>query len=198
MVRARMKIRQEVYMREADLALPQRRARAWHDYLVRLLHQWSIPALRVVLGLIFLWFGLLKLFGASPVIPILKQTYPFLPLPPFAMCLGVWEVAVGCGLIMKRALRCTLVLLCLHLTGTFISLLLAPGLFFQHGSPLWLTAEGEFVAKNMVLMAAGLVIGGYEVSPVCEAESVVGAATEGRKQGTLVYLKRGRRRHDNS
>jgi putative oxidoreductase len=189
-VRARINTREQTYVSESDIPFPQRRATQWHDYLVGLLQQWSIPALRVTLGLIFLWFGALKLFGASPVLAILKQTYPFIPLLPFTIVLGSWEVLIGCGLIMKRALRCTLALLCVHLTGTFISLLFAPSVFFQHESPLWLTMEGEFVVKNMVLMAAGLVIGGYEVSLVGEAEKHVGSDSDGEeREGALVYLK---------
>lgn len=145
--------------------------------------------LRVTLGIIFLWFGLLKLFGTSPVTAILKQAFPFMPVLPFALGLGSWEVMIGSGLIMKRALRLMLVLLCFHLTGTFISLLLAPSLFFQHGSPLWLTVEGEFVAKNMVLMAAGLVIGGYEVAPVGGAEREAGSEQRrDREESTLLFI----------
>ena len=195
MMHARVNKRQQVYVHEMNTSFRQRSATEWHDSLVRLLHQWSILALRVALGLIFLWFGTLKLFGASPVLAILKQTYPFVPLLPFAVGLGVWEVLIGCGLIMKRALRCTLVLLCLHLLGTFTSLLLAPSLFFQHGSPLWLTVEGEFVVKNMVLMAAGLVIGGYEVAPVGEAHRHVDSSSAEGERSSLVYLNGRQRRN---
>jgi uncharacterized membrane protein YkgB len=141
-------------------------AAGWHDYFLGLLHQWSVPALRLALGLVFLWFGALKLLGASPVIHILEQGYSFLPVHAFAMMLGGWEVLLGVGLMTKRALRCTLGLLCVHLAGTFVTFGLVPALFFQHGNPLWLTAEGEFVVKNMVLITAGLVIAGYEVKPL--------------------------------
>ncbi|OLE50903.1 MAG: hypothetical protein AUG51_25720 [Acidobacteria bacterium 13_1_20CM_3_53_8] len=193
MVRARMNIGRHAYVSELKITPPPRRATWWHDHLIGLLRQWSIPALRVTLGLVFLWFGALKLLGVSPVLLILKQTYPFIPVGPFAMVLGLWEVMIGGGLIMKRALRCTLVLLCFHLTGTFISLLFAPSLFFLHGSPLWLTVEGEFVAKNMVLMAAGLVIGGYEVSLVGERK----VDSDPVSESELVYLKdRPRRAHE--
>src|SRR5207253_2419310 len=85
MMRARMNIRQQVYGSQIDIALPQRRTRLWHDYLLNVLHQWSILALRVALGLIFLWFGILKLFGTSPVMVILKQTFTFMPLLPFTI-----------------------------------------------------------------------------------------------------------------
>ena len=138
----------------------------WHDYFLGLLRRWSIPVLRLALGLIFLWFGALKLFGASPVMKILEHTYWFLPVKSFALTIGVWEVLVGLGLTFKRALRCTVALLCMHMAGTFFALLLAPVLFFENGNLLRLTVEGEFVVKNMVLIAAALVIGGHEVKPL--------------------------------
>jgi hypothetical protein len=46
---------------------------------------------------------------------------------------------IGCGLICKRALRCTLALLLLHMTGTSIALGQAPSLFFLNSKPLMLT-----------------------------------------------------------
>ena len=144
-------------------------AREWHDYFLGLIRRWSIPALRLTLALIFLWFGALKLFGASPVMKMLEHTYWFLPLRSFALAIGTWEILVGTGLLFKRALRCALALLCLHMAGTFLALALAPMLFFQDGNPLRLTVEGEFVVKNMVLIAAALVIGGHEVKPLRRA-----------------------------
>jgi uncharacterized membrane protein YkgB len=138
----------------------------WDEPIIAFLHRWSIPALRVALGLVFIWFGALKLFGVSPVIPMLRQTYGFLPLPLFAPLLGIWELLVGSGLIFRRALRRTLVLLCLHLTGTFVACCLAPQLFFLNSNPLLLTSNGEFVVKNLVLVTAGLVIGGHEMFPL--------------------------------
>jgi len=165
-LRLLLRVRRRVYARGINVALSRAGARACHDRLLGLLHRRSVPALRVALGLVFLWFGLLKLFDSSPVVEILKQTYSFLPLKPFAAALGVWEMLVGAGLLSKRALRCTLALVCLHLAGTFAALLLGPGLFFHRGNPLWLTVEGEFVIKNVVLVAAGLVVAGHEVQPL--------------------------------
>ena len=167
-LRLRLRVRQQVYVRDIAIPLPQAGAREWHNYLLSLLQRRSVTALRLTLGLIFLWFGVLKLFDASPVMEILKHTYSFMPLKLFALTLGAWEVLVGVGLLVKRALRCTLALLWLHMTGTFVALLLAPALFFHHGNPLWLTVEGEFVMKNMVLVAAGLVIAGHNVESLGE------------------------------
>lgn len=135
-------------------------------FLISALHRWSIPALRVSLGLVFIWFGVLKTIGVSPVVGMIQQTYTFLPIHLFVLILGGWEMLIGICMILKRALRCALILMCIHLTGTFLAVYLAPGHFFLQGIPFLLTADGEFVMKNMVLMAAGLVIGGYEVKPL--------------------------------
>ena len=130
---------------------------------IHTLRRSGVPILRVCLGIVFLWFGALKILGASPVIGLISTAYPFMPYPAFILILGIWEVAIGIGLIFKIALRATLALLWLQMLGTLTALLLAPSLFFSHGSILLLTTEGEFVVKNLVLIAAGMVIGGYEI-----------------------------------
>jgi len=45
-----------------------------------------------------------------------------------------------------------------HLTGTFLVLVLQPQVAFQDGNPLLLTTEGEFVVKNLVLIAGALLV----------------------------------------
>jgi putative oxidoreductase len=136
----------------------------WGDSVLDALRYWSVPALRLTLGLVFLWFGALKVFGVSPVTPMLREAYSFMALPAFIVLLGGWEMLIGIGLIFKVALPYTLCLMCLHLAGTFAALALAPSYFFLHGNPLLLTVNGEFVVKNVVLLTAGLVIGSNELS----------------------------------
>ena len=170
----RLRTRASLHANIGDMLVPSPDfvVQEWHDRFLGLLRRRSIPALRLTLGLIFLWFGALKLFGASPVINILEHTYGFLPVKTFAAAIGVWEVLIGACLMSKRALRCALCLLCLHLAGTFLALVFAPALFFQDGNLLRLTVEGEFVVKNIVLIAAALVIGGHEVKPLRGAPNV--------------------------
>ena len=136
------------------------------ELLLTILRRWSIPALRLALGLVFLWFGALKIFGSSPVIRLIQESFTFLPIHLFVLVLGGWEMLIGIGIILKRALRCVLVLLGLHLVGTFVALWLNPQNFFVQGFPLCLTVDGEFVMKNLVLIASALVIAGYEVTPL--------------------------------
>lgn len=143
------------------------------DVLVlNILRRWSVTSLRLALGAIFLWFGALKIFGNSPVASMIQKTYAFLPIGMFVVLLGVWEVLIGIGIILKRALRCMLILLGVHLIGTFTAIWLNPRLFFVQGFPLCLTVDGEFVMKNLVLMTAALVIAGYEVKPLRGTDAV--------------------------
>lgn len=135
------------------------------EMVLAVLRRWSIPVLRVALGLVFIWFGALKALGVSPVTTLIQETYSFLPVHPFLLILGAWEMLVGIGVILKRALRCVLILLGIHLAGTFVALWFNPPHFFVQGFPLFLTADGEFVMKNLVLVASALVIAGYEVKP---------------------------------
>ena len=115
--------------------------------------------LRVALGITFIWFGALKVVGQSPVADLVSQTVYWLPPAFFVPFLGWWEVVVGVGLLLGVALRLVLLLFWLQMAGTFLVLVLRPELAFQSGNPLLLTVVGEFVIKNLVLIAAGLVIG---------------------------------------
>lgn len=127
--------------------------------LVRLMGAYGVRALRWALGLVFVWFGALKLLRVSPVADLVARTVYWLPPDTFVPVLGVWEVAVGLGLLLGIALRLILLLFWLQMAGTFLVLFLRPDISFQGGNPLLLTVEGEFVVKNLVLIAAGLVIG---------------------------------------
>lgn len=123
----------------------------------------SITLLRVGLGIVFVWFGALKVFGVSPVEDLIASTYSFLPLNAFMIFLGIWEIIIGIGLIFKLFLRVTLILFVVQMTGTLLAPFLDPQLFFSNGNPLLLTTEGEFVIKNLVLVSAGLVIAGHQI-----------------------------------
>ncbi len=116
--------------------------------------------LRVALAVTFIWFGALKVAGRSPVADLVAQTVYWLPPTFFVQLLGWWELVIGVGLLSDAApLRLVLLLFWLQMAGTFLVLVVRPELAFQSGNPLLLTVTGEFVIKNLVLIAAGLVIG---------------------------------------
>ena len=118
----------------------------------------TLPALRVLLGLLFIWFGALKVFGASPVQALVAGTLPWVDPSISMAALGGVEVALGVGLVIGFAVRLVLPALAAHLSGTFLTFVMLPDMMFRDGNPLLLTESGEFVTKNLVLIAATLVL----------------------------------------
>lgn len=127
--------------------------------IVQFLSQYSILFLRLALALTFIWFGVLKVIGASPVAQLVADTIPWFAPTVVVPIIGAWEIFVGIGLLTRFALRITLFFFFLQMAGTFLVLITQPQLAFQNGNPFLLTTIGEFVIKNFVLVSAGLVIG---------------------------------------
>lgn len=119
---------------------------------------------RVSLGIIFVWFGILKFMpGLSPAQDLATRTVSVLSfgLVPPAVSLPVlaaWEVAIGLGLLAGRFLRLTILLLFLQMLGTMTPLALFPGETWVV-PPFAPTLEGQYIIKNLVLISAGLVVG---------------------------------------
>lgn len=127
--------------------------------VVGLLRRHGITALRVSLGGVFIWFGGLKIAKVSPVADLVSRTIYWVDPSWFVPLLGAVEVLIGVGLLLGRALRTILLLFWGQMLGTFLVLVIRPDIAFQRGNPLFLTVEGEFVIKNLVLLAAGMVVG---------------------------------------
>ena len=138
---------------------------SWFDRLdqrlVRLMSDYGIHLLRWSISIIYLWFGGLKLFGASPAEELVVHTVFWLPAHTALLFIGGWEVLIGLGLLFTHPLilRAVLLLLWLQIAGTFQVFFLLPLVAFQGGNPFLPTLEGQYAIKNLVLIAAGLVIG---------------------------------------
>ena len=137
----------------------RRRVDRIDEALAGFMERYGVTVLRVALAIVFIWFGVLKVIDRSPVEDLVKDTIYFLPEDTFFVILGVWEIVIGVGLLVPVMLRLTLALFWLQMAGTFLSLIVLPGRAFQDGNPLLLDVTGEFIVKNLVLIAAGLVIG---------------------------------------
>ena len=123
------------------------------------MERYGVTVPRIAVAVVFIWFGVLKVIDRSPVEGLVKDTIYFLPEDTFFVVLGVWEIIIGVGLLVPVLLRLTLALFWLQMAGTFLSLIVVPDRAFQDGNPLLLDVTGEFIVKNLVLIAAGLVIG---------------------------------------
>jgi len=128
--------------------------------LTGFMRRWGVDILRISVAIVFTWFGALKLLGESPVNDLVSRTVYLVNPNIFVPVLGVWELLIGILLLFKLWMRLTLLLMWVQLAGTFLVFLVRPEIAFQHGNPLLLTVEGEFVVKNLVIIAAGIVFGG--------------------------------------
>lgn len=117
----------------------------------------SITLLRIAIGVIFFWFGALKLSGYNPVYDIVYASFPFLAAGVGNLLLGGLETIIGLALICNAFPRTAHAILIMHLLGTFSVFLTAPGLMFDPGFP-FLTLAGEFVVKNLSLAMGGIVV----------------------------------------
>lgn len=132
---------------------------AVHSWLVR--H--SIPALRISLGLVFLGFGILKYIpGVSPaqdlaVTTTAMLTFGLIPDGVALVLIATMECSIGLLLITRKALRSALYLLVVQLLGILSPLVLLPERLFS-GPFHAPTLEGQYVLKDIVLVAAAMVI----------------------------------------
>jgi uncharacterized membrane protein YkgB len=169
--------------------------RTWFDRIDRrvtaALARFGVPIVRLSLGVVFLWFGTLKFFpGLSPAQDLAARTIgqlsgglvsPALSVP----VLATWECLIGLGLLSGRFLRATLLLMGVQMIGTLTPLLLFPAETFTQ-FPYAPTLEGQYIIKNVVLIAAAMVVGATVRGGRLEAEPAAGPTAEAAARGTVV------------
>jgi uncharacterized membrane protein YkgB len=140
----------------------------WFDRIdrrvTRVMADHGLTLLRLAIGVVFFWFGILKYFpGASPAEELAGRTIETLTggwvsaataLP----ILATWEVAIGIGLFVGRWMRAVLLLLFVQMLGTITPLFLFPSETFAT-FPLAPTLEGQYIIKNIVIVSAAIVLG---------------------------------------
>ena len=166
--------------------------RTWFDRVDRgitaVLARSGLLVVRLSLGVVFLWFGVLKFVpGLSPAEVLAARTIeqlsgglvgPALSVP----VLAAWECLIGLGLLSGRFLRATLLLMGLQMIGTFTPLLLFPAETFTR-FPYAPTLEGQYIIKNVVLIAAAMVVGATVRGGRIEAEPEAGTTAEATAAG---------------
>jgi putative oxidoreductase len=132
------------------------------DRAAEILARYSVDVLRISLGLVFFAFGILKFFpGVSPAAALVERTIETLTFGVVSgttavVMTAVIECLIGITLITGRFLRTGLVVLAGSLVGIMSPLVLFYADMFPDGTP---TLEAQYVFKDIVLAAAGLVIG---------------------------------------
>jgi len=124
-----------------------------------LFQQWSPWLLRIGIAVVFIWFGGLKVIGWSPATDLVTKTVYWFNPTWFVSILGWWEVIIGVLFLFPSLTRAAIALLAPQMAGTFLPLLLLPEIVYQHGNPLLLTLEGQYIVKNLVIIASAITLG---------------------------------------
>ena len=132
--------------------------------IARFMDRYGTVAIRFALGVVFIWFGVLKPLRMSAAESLVLATVDWMPVfdsVAWLHIIGWWEVAIGVCFLFRPLIRLAIALMLLQMVGTFMPLVLLPEVTFQEGRmPFAPTMEGQYIIKNMVLIAAAIAVGG--------------------------------------
>jgi len=120
----------------------------------------GLKLIRLSLGYIYLHFGLLKLYpDYSPAEILADYTVQVMTFHLFdfywaQMVVAVLEIVIGIGLLCNLFMRWVGVMYFFHILCTLLPLVLIPEFVFTM-APFGFQVEGQYVVKNLVLVAAG-------------------------------------------
>ena len=124
-----------------------------------LVEKHSICMMRVALAIVYIWFGALKVFGMSPAGELVEKTVYWFKPEIFVPILGICEIIIGLGLLIKRFIPITIVLLLVHMAVTFFPVFIVQAVCFD-SFPYQPTLVGQYIIKNLVLISGALIIAG--------------------------------------
>ena len=123
----------------------------------------TIKFIRLSLGIIFLWYGMLKFFPTlSPAEDLAIKTidimfFGFINPNLSIKLLALLEISIGIGFILGFYTRIITIVFIGHMICTFAPLFLLPELSFTH-APYAFTLVGQYIVKNIVFILAGILI----------------------------------------
>jgi len=129
----------------------------------------TLSTTRILMGLIFIWYGTLKLFpDLSPAEQLATLTIDklFLSMIPASISiklLAIWELLVGFGFLLGKYTKQASILFLVHMTLTFTPLFLLPDLCFTQ-APFAFTLVGQYIGKNLIFIMVGVMIYKNEVT----------------------------------
>jgi uncharacterized membrane protein YkgB len=123
--------------------------------LTQLMSHIAYPFLRIAMGIVLVWIGGLKFVDPSPVVGLIGASpFSMLASNGFVYMLGLGEVVIGALLFANIQVKYVGILTMGLFVGTLAILILTPKVAYgDAGFPL-LSLPGEFLLKDIVLMAA--------------------------------------------
>ncbi|WP_202946659.1 DoxX family membrane protein [Flavobacterium frigoris] len=119
----------------------------------------SVTIMRIALATVYIWFGALKVFGMSPAGELVEETVYWFRPEIFVPILGICEVIIGIGLLIKHIIPYAIILLLLHMCATLLPVFILKTICFDT-FPYCPTLVGQYIIKNLVLIAGALVVAG--------------------------------------
>ncbi len=118
--------------------------------------------LRLSVGMVFLWFGFLKFFPGNAAESLASDTISWLTggwagKTASLYFLGTLECIIGLAVLSGKGLTVAIPLLYLQMTGTLLPLFVFPEKTWM--SPFMPSLEGQYIIKNAVFIASGILIG---------------------------------------
>ena len=123
----------------------------------------GIDALRISLGIVFIWFGLLKFFSnLSPAEEIAADTlstmtFNLVPENILLPILAAFECFIGVGLLFRKALQYVIPVFYFQMFGAILPLVIFPDKCWD--GFLLPTLLGQYIIKNSILISAAIVLG---------------------------------------
>ena len=123
----------------------------------------TIKLMRLSLGIIFVWYGMLKFFPTlSPAEDLAIKTIDimFFNLIDGSLSiklLAILEVAIGIGFLSGFYTKIVTIIFLGHMVCTFAPLFLLPEFSFTQ-APYAFTLVGQYIVKNIVFILVGIII----------------------------------------
>jgi uncharacterized membrane protein YkgB len=123
----------------------------------------TIKLMRISLGIIFLWYGILKFFPSlSPAEELAIKTidimfFGLINETISIKLLALLEVGIGLGFLSGYYTKIVTIIFLGHMVCTFTPLFILPELSFTH-APYAFTLVGQYIVKNIVFILVGIII----------------------------------------
>ncbi|MCF7568843.1 doxx family protein [Sabulilitoribacter arenilitoris] len=122
----------------------------------------KVSFLAISIGLIYLWFGILKLFpGLSPAENLAGNTLSAIVFytinqRTLLIVLALVEIFIGINLLFQKRNKLLIYLVFIHMIGTLLPLFIFPEISFTK-PPFGFSIIGQYIMKNFVIIS-GLII----------------------------------------
>ncbi|HEY4480321.1 MAG TPA: hypothetical protein VJB58_02525 [Candidatus Paceibacterota bacterium] len=131
--------------------------------IIRFFKKIAMPVSRLALFVVFFWFGILKVLDMSPASQVVQnlfnETMPIMEFSTFFLIFGLFECLIGILFLIPGAERGVIPMLFLHMITTAGPLFLLTGETWT--GPLVPTLEGQYIIKNLVIVATAIGIAAH-------------------------------------